>query len=477
MLSRLTLLACLLVYMPQDLSAVEDLIFESSFEGSDPLPLPAPSELIVSASSTTVIDLVWTDNASTETGFTVEHSTDGSNWTSEADVGADVTVYSDTALSPASTHYYRVRAFDAARNSNWSNVSNATTNPLDTPSPVDYVAFADQLGSGEVFGTFEKTHFDDADVQQFTEKLSGGMPRNETTFMGHFWKFNIEYGDVITVFANAWQSASSDDDNFLFSWSEDDLIYNDLFILSSQNSSNVDSGSIPNFVSGPLWIRVIDTDRTPGNNKSRDSLFVDHLFIRVAFTGPPTVPDPPSVLAAVSGGKTSINLSWTDNSNSESGFRLDRSPDGVSWSFLVNLGAKVEAFIDNGLTPSTNYFYRIRAFNDIGPSSWSNTASATTDDDPPPDPPAAPSGLIAITSGSTSIDLSWVDNADNESSYTVERRTAVTSFEAVAVVGPNTIAITNGNLASNTEYFYRVFAVNADGDSAMSNVASATTLP
>jgi hypothetical protein len=45
-----------------------------------------------------------------------------------------------------------------------------------------------------------------------------------------------------------------------------------------------------------------------------------------------------------------------DNSNDETGFRLDRSADGSNWSFLINLDEKVEAFSDSGLTPATSYF-------------------------------------------------------------------------------------------------------------------------
>jgi len=285
MLSRLTLLACLLVYLPQNLFAVEDLIFYSGFEQSG--SLAAPSGLSALASSSTSIDLTWTDNTSTESGFTIEYSQDGSNWLAEADVSADVTTYSDSGLIPATTYYYRVLAFDSGTNSAWSNVSSATTSQSDPTQWVDYVAFGDSYGAGEVFGTYLKTHVDDGDFQQFTEKVSGGKQKDQTTFMGHLWRFDIGSGDSITVHANAWQSVSSDGDNFVFSWSDDNINYTDMFIVSSQSTLNMDSGTIPNSVSGPVWIRVIDTERTPGNFRSRDSLFVDHLYIRVTQTGPP----------------------------------------------------------------------------------------------------------------------------------------------------------------------------------------------
>ena len=56
------------------------------------------------------------------------------------------------------------------------------------------------------------THVDDGTVQWIEEKVSGGKKKDRTTFMGHFWEFNISSGDEIRVLANAYQSASSDDD-------------------------------------------------------------------------------------------------------------------------------------------------------------------------------------------------------------------------------------------------------------------------
>ena len=191
--------------------------------------------------------------------------------------------------------------------------------------------------------------------------------------------------------------------------------------------------------------------------------------------GPPTVPDPPTGLAAVSTGKTSINLSWTDASNNEDGFRVDRSSDGVNWSFLANVGTNVEAYSDSGLTPNTTYHYQVRAFNGVGNSSYSNSDSATTDEDLPLNPPAAPTGLGAASAGPNSIDLTWTDIANNETGYFIQRSSDGINFATVASVGVDTEAYTNTGLAANELYYYQVYAYNGDGDSGLSNVASATT--
>ncbi|HEY5774681.1 MAG TPA: fibronectin type III domain-containing protein, partial [Xanthomonadales bacterium] len=457
--------------------------------------LSAPSALNATAASSTSINLVWTDNSSTETGFSIEHSLNGSTWSVEGTVGTDVTVYVDTGLTPGSTHYYRLRAFDGSNNSGWSNIASATTDQVapdapsgllavaqsdsridlswadnannedsyrvergtdgvsfatltslpanstaysntglsasqtyfyrvvavntagmaasgiasattDAPPPlVDYVAYADVFGSGTMQGTYANTHTDDGIDQQFTEQTSGGRKDQRTTYMDHFWRFNINGGDEVTLFTNAWRSATSDNDNFIFAWSDDNITYHDLFTVSSQSGSNTQSATIPNSVSGQVWIRVIDTDRTPGNSSSLDSLFVDHLYIRVINNGPPAAPNAPDGLLAITAGKTSIDLSWTDNSNNENGFRIERSLDGSNWSPLVAVGINAEAHSDTGLTPDTTYFYRVLAYNGVGDSGWSASASATTD----PDLPVtfSLSAVGGTSKGKHVIDLSW----------------------------------------------------------------------
>jgi probable HAF family extracellular repeat protein len=96
---------------------------------------------------------------------------------------------------------------------------------------------------------------------------------------------------------------------------------------------------------------------------------------------------------------------------------------------------------------------------------------------PPPAPPAAPSGLTATAKASTQIALSWADNATNETAQYVERcaDAACTSFAQVASLGADATAFADSGVVAGTRYSYRVRAHGAAGDSAYSNVASATT--
>ncbi len=107
-------------------------------------------------------------------------------------------------------------------------------------------------------------------------------------------------------------------------------------------------------------------------------------------SGEPQPPAAPSDLSANAVSSSAISLSWVDNSGNETGFNIERSLDGTSFSPLASVGDDVTIYSDSGLNPDTTYWYRVNAENGAGTSGWSNTASATT----PPD-----------TGGPTSVEL------------------------------------------------------------------------
>src|SRR5262249_31200157 len=126
-------------------------------------------------------------------------------------------------------------------------------------------------------------------------------------------------------------------------------------------------------------------------------------------------PAAPTGLTAGAVSLSQVNLSWADNASNETGFVVERSPDGATFDRVGTGAADATSYSDTGLAANVRYFYRVRATNAVGNSAYSNQASATTA------APAAPSGLAAAAASLSQVNLSWADNASNESAYVVER--------------------------------------------------------
>jgi hypothetical protein len=89
--------------------------------------------------------------------------------------------------------------------------------------------------------------------------------------------------------------------------------------------------------------------------------------------------------------------------------------------------------------------------------------------------PASPSNLSAQAIPHGRINLTWTDNATNETAYSVERSTSANgTFTVTASLSANTTTYQDTGLTANTAYFYRVRASNAVGYSGYSNTVSAT---
>lgn len=93
---------------------------------------------------------------------------------------------------------------------------------------------------------------------------------------------------------------------------------------------------------------------------------------------PGNPPAAPSNLAASAASSSQIDLTWSDNSNNETLFNIQRSTDGSSFSFHASVTANVNSYSDTGLGANTPYWYQVNAENLDGGSAFSNVATATT---------------------------------------------------------------------------------------------------
>ncbi|MFA6055175.1 MAG: S8 family serine peptidase [Thermodesulfovibrionales bacterium] len=98
-----------------------------------------------------------------------------------------------------------------------------------------------------------------------------------------------------------------------------------------------------------------------------------------------TVLNPPTDLTAIALSNARVSLTWVDNSNSESGFRIFRHGSDASFIQVGQVGPNVSTprnistFTDSGLNIATKYWYQVKAYNAVaGDSAPSNTVEVTT---------------------------------------------------------------------------------------------------
>lgn len=177
----------------------------------------------------------------------------------------------------------------------------------------------------------------------------------------------------------------------------------------------------------------------------------------------------PSSLVATAASATQVNLSWTDNSSDEAGFRIERSTDAVSFTQVGTTAAGVRTYDAAGLTALTAYTFRVRAYNANGNSSYSNSATATTL--AAPTAPAVPT--LSGTASRRLATLAWT-NVANETGYRVSRATRSSggvcgTFSVIKTLRVN-VTDTMDISSNGGSFCYAVQSYNSVGTSARSNV-------
>lgn len=164
-----------------------------------------------------------------------------------------------------------------------------------------------------------------------------------------------------------------------------------------------------------------------------------------------------------------IKLFWSDNSLVEDNFVIRKSvatPD--NYSVLATLPANTSDYTDAmTFIPETLYYYRIAASNGSATSGFDSLVVVI---------PQSPVNLVAKMVNASMISLTWTDRTKYETNYVVERKkSGDTDFTVVATLAGGKVSYNDQSLAEGTYYEYRVRAVNANGGSAYTLIASAFT--
>jgi regulation of enolase protein 1 (concanavalin A-like superfamily) len=162
-----------------------------------------------------------------------------------------------------------------------------------------------------------------------------------------------------------------------------------------------------------------------------------------------------------------LTVSWADQSD-ETGYRVERSEDGVVFVTAATTASNVTSYVNTGLTGSMRYFYRVFALDAFGASVPSAMVSEVNR-------PSAVTRLELTSLDQTRIVLDWIETS-GETGYRIDRSLNGITYSTIATVGANIPSYTNTGLANATAYFYRVTPTSALGDGDAAEISGATRM-
>jgi len=274
-----------------------------------PIDLPAPSGLSPVATSNTTIDLSWQDNSNDESGFEIwRRNGDGTAWVKYTVVSANVRIFNDKNLSPATLYSYKIRAF-----STMANVSST-----------------------------------------FTAEMSA------TTIVPTA-NIVLDYSCVYNIPTLRWDVIGSLDNESMFQLErrgEYDLTWSALPAISPSSKTYTDSILTP-YTRYSYRMKVINTV----NNSAAYSNTLEFA------TGEPKSPTDLDESAL---GSNTVKLSWKDGSMNEDGFIIERCVDSLGYIQVAKVPSGQTSYIDNLLSPGKVYTFRVSAYNKSGISGYTN---------------------------------------------------------------------------------------------------------
>ncbi len=471
---------------------------ESAFSQADGAQTPdfppnTPSNLTATTISGFIVDLAWQNNATNVDKFSIEQSEDNATFIQIAEVANAVAKI--TNLKPNRTYYFRVKAINEAGESGYTNVASAKTLQVIPNAPTN-IGVAPVSGSRLRITWQDKSDTEDAFIIYRSDSFSGTYneigrtAQNVTEYLNTGLKTNARYYYKVSAYNEAGESALSNIASGQTSngnpttptlvnlnavalgkvevtFQETSLDATKIILeISEQNSSNFveyaqfeSTGATQIQTVTNLKGKTLYFFRIKAINGSLSSSYSQVLSITTT-DAPPVIP---SEFTARATSSSSIALNWKDNSTDETGFLLERSLNGVAFIELANLGTNIITYNDNGLFGNVTYVYRLRAYNSVGNSNYTEIASAQT---PIEGAPLAPSNLtLNGVENPISIQISWADNSTNETGFRVERRTESGSYQIIANLGTDVRVYTDINISGNTKYYYRVKAFNNTADS------------
>lgn len=412
----------------------------------------APSGLKIGTVGPSTIALSWVDNSANEAGFSIERSSDNVNFSEVGTVGVNQVTFSDSGLSSQATYRYRVRAFNSFNTlsySNYTTIVAGTTSSLNSQTPVNLYHFDEGAGTAaaDSVGGNNGTLIGTAKPGWTAGKIGG----SSLSFSGNGQY--LQNGQSAVQVGSDLAPTLGGTSSLLF-WVKTTQIGSDTHyeapavtgVEQRANSNDISWGFLDSI--GRIGVSVGDNGSVFSADPINDGQWHHVAMSRDVTSG--------NVKIYVDGSlDTSINL---EGGSKTSQFRL--------------IGALSDVMGDGTTFEGANFFNGqlddVQIYNVvIDPAVVAAIAL----------PPAAPTNLVVTPFSGTELDLTWTDNASNESNYSVWNSVNNGAWTKVATLGANITSYAHTGLTPNTTYSYFVEAVNSVGYADSSTVTVTTPIP
>ena len=178
-----------------------------------------------------------------------------------------------------------------------------------------------------------------------------------------------------------------------------------------------------------------------------------------------------SISLSVASGSAVLNWVYNPTYQEQDGFNIEKSLDGITYNNYYILSSSVSrSYTDTSVHSNATYWYRINAFNEVGVSEYSNTASIFF----PPPPPSNPITL-SVHSGSYlgPAILTWSYTDEAQDGFNIEKSLdGITYNPYYVLANPSSRSYTDVAVSVGNTYWYQINAYNGYGVSPYSNTAS-----
>jgi|GEM_PF-754093 len=221
----------------------------------------------------------------------------------------------------------------------------------------------------------------------------------------------------------------------------------------------------------PVAFALDQTVYTVEASNSGGSLLSAEAILTVL---PEVTLETPETLTALTQSSTTALLEWQDLNENETGFEIQRKVASGVFETIAQIFAGVSEYSDTGLTPGTEYIYRLRATRPGEVSEWSNEAVVESFDSVP----NGPVNLTVVLESYNRIELTWDDRSAVEDGYYIERRDndGGAGFQSVGTVEKSVTRFLDRGVDPQNSYSYRARAYNESGPSDYSNQVDANTI-